>query len=116
MSAPRVLPGFLGPRDRVVVATIAHAAAKRSEGAMFTAGRQGTGYDKLDLLEYRDAIAIIRDRVQDLLDQGMTLAQVQAADPTLGYRSQYGADSGAWTTEMFVAAVYDELAAKKGAQ
>jgi glyoxylase-like metal-dependent hydrolase (beta-lactamase superfamily II) len=76
----------------------------------------GHVYDKLDLLEYRDTITVVRDRVQDLIDQGMTLAQVQAANPTLGYRSQYGADSGAWTTEMFVAAVYNELVAKKGAQ
>jgi hypothetical protein len=43
----------------------------------------GHVYDKLDLLEYRDAITIVRDRVQDLIDQGMTLAQVQAANPTL---------------------------------
>ncbi len=74
----------------------------------------GHVYDKLDLLEYRDAITIVRDRVQDLIDQGMTLAQVQAANPTLGYRSQYGTDSGPWTTDMFVEAVYNELAAKKG--
>jgi cyclase len=73
----------------------------------------GHVYDKLDLLEYRDAITIVRDRVQDLIDQDMTLAQVQVANPTLGYRSQYGRDSGPWTTEMFVAAVYNELAAKK---
>jgi len=73
----------------------------------------GHVYDKLDLLEYRDAITIVRDRVQDLIDQGMTLAEVQAANPTLGYRSQYGRDSGPWTNEMFVAAVYIELAAKK---
>jgi hypothetical protein len=58
----------------------------------------------------------VRDRVQNLIDQGLTLAQVQAADPTLGYRSQYGTDSGPWTTEMFVAAVYNELAAKKNKQ
>jgi glyoxylase-like metal-dependent hydrolase (beta-lactamase superfamily II) len=76
----------------------------------------GHVYDKLDLLEYRDAITIVRDRVQDLIDQGMTLAQVQAADPTLGYRSQYGTDSGPWTTEMFVAAVYNELAAMEDEQ
>ena len=76
----------------------------------------GHVYDKLDLLEYRDAITIIRDRVQELIDQGMTLAQVQAANPTLGYRSQYGTDSGPWTTEMFVAAVYNELVAKKHEQ
>jgi cyclase len=74
----------------------------------------GHVYDKLDLLEYRDAITTVRDRVLDLIDQGLTLAQVQAANPTLGYRSQYGTDSGPWTTEMFVAAVYNELAAKKG--
>jgi len=73
----------------------------------------GHAYDKLDLLEYRDAITVVRDRVQDGIDQGLTLAQVQAANPTLGYRSQYGTDSGPWTTEMFVAAVYNELATKQ---
>ena len=61
-------------------------------------------------------VTIIRDRVQDLIDRGMTLAQVLAANPTLGYRSQYGTDSGPWTTEMFVAAIYNELAAKRDAQ
>jgi glyoxylase-like metal-dependent hydrolase (beta-lactamase superfamily II) len=73
----------------------------------------GHVYDKLDLLEYRDAITTIRDRVQDLIDQGMTLAQVQSVNPTLGYRSQYGTDTGPWTTEKFVAVIYDELVAKK---
>jgi glyoxylase-like metal-dependent hydrolase (beta-lactamase superfamily II) len=74
----------------------------------------GHVYDKLDLLEYRDAVTVVRDRIQDGIDQGRTLAQVKAADPTLGYRSQYGADSGPWTTDMFVEVVYNELAAKKG--
>lgn len=74
----------------------------------------GHVYDKLDLLEYRDAITVVRDRVQDLIDEGKTLAQIKAANPTLGYRSQYGADSGPWTTDMFVDVVYNELAAKKG--
>lgn len=76
----------------------------------------GHVYDKLDLLEYRDAITVIRDRVRHLIDQGMTLEQVQATNPTLGYRSQYGTDTGPWTTEMFVEVVYNELAAKKRAQ
>src|SRR4029434_7675979 len=76
----------------------------------------GHVYDKLDLLEYRDAITIVRDRVQDLIDQGKTLAQVQAANPTLGYRSEYGTDSGQCTTELCVATVYNELAAKKNKQ
>ena len=74
----------------------------------------GHVYDKLDLLEYRDAITIVRDRVQRLLAEGKSLDEVKAANPTLGYRSQYGADSGPWTTDMFVEAVYREFAAKKG--
>lgn len=73
----------------------------------------GHVYDKLDLLEYRDMVTVIRDRIQDLIDQGQTLAQVKAANPTLGYRSQYGAESGPWTTDMFVEVVYRELAATK---
>ena len=47
------------------------------------------------------------------INEGKTLAQVKAATPTLGYRSQYGADSGPWTTDMFVEVIYNELAAKK---
>ena len=76
----------------------------------------GFVYDKLDLLEYRDAVTVVRDRILDLINQGMSLAQVKAANPTLGYRSQYGADSGPWTTDMFVEVIYNELAAnrKKG--
>jgi glyoxylase-like metal-dependent hydrolase (beta-lactamase superfamily II) len=73
----------------------------------------GRVYDKFDLLEYRDAITIVRDRVLDLINQGKTLEQIKAANPTLGYRSQYGSDSGPWTTDMFVEAVYNELAAKR---
>jgi glyoxylase-like metal-dependent hydrolase (beta-lactamase superfamily II) len=74
----------------------------------------GFVYDKLDLLEYRDAVTVVRDRVQELLDEGKTLAQVKTANPTLGYRSQYGTDNGEWTTDLFVETIFNELAAKKG--
>jgi glyoxylase-like metal-dependent hydrolase (beta-lactamase superfamily II) len=73
----------------------------------------GRVYDKLDLLEYRDAITVVRDRIQQLIKEGKTLEQVKAANPTLGYRSQYGADTGPWTTDMFVEVVYNELAGAK---
>jgi glyoxylase-like metal-dependent hydrolase (beta-lactamase superfamily II) len=75
----------------------------------------GHGYicDQADLVEYRDMLVIIRDIVQDLIAQGKTLAQVQEANPTAGYRSRYGSDSGPWTTDMFVEAVYRSLTAEK---
>jgi glyoxylase-like metal-dependent hydrolase (beta-lactamase superfamily II) len=65
--------------------------------------------DYADLAEYRNVMTIIRDRVQDLIAKRQTLEQVKAADPTRGFTGRYGADSGAWTTDMFVEAVYESL-------
>ena len=39
----------------------------------------------------------------------MTLEQVKAARPTLDYDGRYGADTGPWTTAMFIEAIYREL-------
>jgi hypothetical protein len=40
---------------------------------------------------------------------GATLAQVKAARVTADYDTRYGANTGPWTTEMFVEAVYNSL-------
>ena len=87
----------------------------REERTLLVPGH-GHVYDKLDLLEYRDAVTVVRDRILDLVTQGRTLAQVKAANPTLGYRSQYGTETGPWTTDMFVEVIFNELVAKKGAR
>jgi cyclase len=110
------LQGVLDGLNRLMDLSIHNVPLLWYPDRTFLVPGHGHVYDKLDLLEYRDAITIVRDRVQDSIDRGMTLAQVQAANPTLGYRGQYGTDTGPWTTEMFVAAVYAELAAKKGGQ
>ena len=43
--------------------------------------------DEADVVEYRDMMTIIRDRIQDLVKKGMTLEQVKAARPDAGLRS-----------------------------
>ena len=106
--------GELDALNRLMDLTIFNLPLQWKADRTFLVPGHGNVYDKLDLLEYRDAVTIVRDRVQDLIDEGKTLAQVKAANPTLGYRSQYGADSGPWTTDMFVEVIYNELAAKKG--
>jgi glyoxylase-like metal-dependent hydrolase (beta-lactamase superfamily II) len=53
-----------------------------------------------DVVEYRDMLTIIRDRIEDLIKKGMTLEQVQTARPTFEYDGRYGATSGPWTTAM----------------
>ena len=68
--------------------------------------------DSHDLLEYRDMVVIVTDIIQDMINRGMTLEQVKAANPTRGYNARYGANTGPWTTEMFVTSVYKGLSAK----
>jgi glyoxylase-like metal-dependent hydrolase (beta-lactamase superfamily II) len=108
--------GELDALNRLMDMSILNLPLQWYPDRTFLVPGHGHVYDKLDLLEYRDAVTVVRDRVQDLIDQGKTLAQVKAANPTLGYRSQYGTDSGSWTTDMFVEVVYNELAARKGAR
>ena len=61
-------------------------------------------------------VTIVRDRIQDMVDKGMTLEQVKAADPTQGFRKRYGADSGSWTTDMFIEALYKGLSQRSQKQ
>ena len=65
--------------------------------------------DEADVVEYRDMLTIIRDRIEKMIDEGMSLRQVQRARPTLDYDGRYGATSGFWTTDQFVQAIYREL-------
>ena len=77
-------------------------------GTMVVPGR---GYlcDEHEVVEYRDMVAIVRDRVKELIASGASLEQVLAAKVTTDYDRRYGANSGSWTTQMFVAAVYQSL-------
>ena len=65
--------------------------------------------NEADVVEYRDMLTIIRDRVQQMINDGMTLEQVIAARPTFEYDGVYGANTGPWTTQMLVEAVYQSL-------
>jgi cyclase len=85
----------------------------RSEGGTMIIPGHGRLCDMSDVGYYRDMLTIIRDRVQDMVKKGMTVEQVKAAKPTRDYDPRYGATSGAWTTDMFVEAVYKTVGAKQ---
>ncbi len=87
--------------------------AEKQEGGTMVIPGQGRLCDEADVVEYRDMVTIIRDRVQDMIRKGMTLEQVKAARPTRDYDPLYGSTTGTWTTDMFVEAVYKSLAVKK---
>lgn len=81
------------------------------EGGTYVVPGHGFLSDEHEVTEYRDMVVIVRDRVKAMIDAGATLAQVKAARLTADYDTRYGANTGAWTTEMFVEAVYNSLEA-----
>ena len=85
----------------------------RSEGGTMIIPGHGRLCDMSDVGYYRDMLTIVRDRVQGMVTKGMTLEQVKAAKPTRDYDPRYGAISGAWTTDMFVEAVFKTVGTKK---
>jgi glyoxylase-like metal-dependent hydrolase (beta-lactamase superfamily II) len=84
-------------------------AEYRAQGGTWIVPGRGRLSDTADVASYRNMLVMIRDRVQDLRDKGMTLEQVRAARPTMDFDGRYGATSGPWTTAMFVEAVYRSL-------
>lgn len=83
----------------------------REAGTLIIPGH-GRVCDQLDVVEYRDMVTIIRDRIRDMKKQGLTLEQIKAASPARGYIRRYGAETGPWTTNDFVEAVYRTLGEK----
>jgi cyclase len=59
--------------------------------------------NEADVVEYRDMVTIVRDRVQAMVKKNMTLDQVKAARPTLDYDARYG------QSDRFIEAVYGGL-------
>jgi hypothetical protein len=57
-------------------------------------------------------MVMVRDRVLDLIEKGMTVEQVKAAKPTMDFDGRYGSNTGSWTTSMFIEAVYKSLKEK----
>jgi|HubBroStandDraft_6_1064221.scaffolds.fasta_scaffold155607_2 cyclase len=80
--------------------------AEKQEGGTYVIPGHGRLCDEADVVEFRDMTTIIRDRIQDMVKKGMTLEQVKAAKPTRDYDPRYGAETGFWTTDKFVEAVY----------
>jgi len=84
----------------------------QQEGGTYVIPGRGRLTDEHDVLEYRDMVTIIRDRIQDGIKKGQTLAQIKAAKPTYEYDARWGSTTGAWTTDMFIEAVYKSLGGK----
>ena len=100
------IDGVIMALNRIIELTV---PAEKQEGGTLVIPGHGRLCDEADVVEYRDMVTIIRDRIKSMIEMGLTLRQVQAAKPTADYDGRYGATTGFWTTEQFVAAAYESL-------
>ena len=54
-------------------------------------------------------VTVIRDRIQNLINKGMSLEQIKAARPAFDYDPRYGKQPG--SADRFIEAVYGSLTA-----
>jgi cyclase len=94
--------GLLRALHRIL--DLAVPAHLQDGGTRIIPGR-GRLANEADVVEYRNMVAIVRDRVRDLIGRGMTLDQIQATRPTFDYDTQYGSGTA------FVESIYHSLTA-----
>jgi hypothetical protein len=107
------IQGTLDALNRLVDLAIPPVPFPWKEQRTYLIPARGRLADQADLVEYRDMVTFIRDVVADLIQQGQTLEQIKRADPAKSFKARFGSESGPWTTDRFIEAVYTGLRARK---
>jgi cyclase len=63
--------------------------------------------NEADVVEYRDMVTIIRDRIKQGIEKSQTLTQIKATQPTLDYDGLYSVPT--LTGERFIEAIHADL-------
>ena len=108
------IQGELDALNRLLELTVPAMPLVLKPGRTLLVPGHGRVSDYAELVEYRDMVTTIKDNIAVLIKEGKTLAQVQAANPTAGYRARWGRETGPWTTAQFVEAIYTGLTAPAG--
>jgi len=97
--------GSIAALDRMLDITVPD---NLMEGGTYIIPGHGFISDEADLVEYRDMTYIIRDRLDQLIvEENLSLEQVKAARPLLGWEAYY--NQPGWTVDMFIEAVFNEF-------
>lgn len=107
------IQGEIDALNKIVETAVRPIPFAFDEGGTVIIPGRGRLMERIDAVEYRDMIVVIRDVIQDMIKRGMTLDQIKAAAPLKPYEPRYGAKTGPWTTNDFIEAVYKSLTGKK---
>ena len=100
------LNGVVKTLNRILDITVPE---DKQEGGTYVIPGHGRLTDEADVVEYRDMMTIVRDRIQNALDKGMTLEQVKAARIVRDYEGRYGSARGAATADALIDTAYRSL-------
>jgi cyclase len=104
------IQGVLDGLNHILDLTI---PAHHEEGGTMVIPGHGRICDEADVMEYRDMVTVIRDRIRAMAKKGMALAQIEASRPTMDYDGLY--DVTRQSADAFVESVYNSLAVNAGA-
>lgn len=102
------IQGVLDALNRILDITI---PAHHEEGGTMVIPGHGRICDEADVVEYRDMMTIIRDRISASMKKGMSLDQIKAARPTMDYDALYSVDTK--TADRYVETIYKSLVRNK---
>jgi glyoxylase-like metal-dependent hydrolase (beta-lactamase superfamily II) len=99
--------GFIAALNNIIGITVPNNV---NEGGTLVIPGHGRLSDEQDVIEYRDMLTIVRDRIQEYVKRGLTLEQVKAKKPTLDWNARYP-DTSFWTAERFIEQIYKDMVA-----
>jgi len=102
--------GYINALNAILDLTVANNV---NEGGTMVIPGHGRLSDEQDVIEYRDMVTIVRDRIKEYVNRGMTLEQVKAKKPTLDWDRRYG--DGFIKPDAFVDVIYKQMAADRAA-
>jgi len=98
------IDGVIAGLNRMLDITVPQ---EKQEGGTYVIPGAGRLADEADVVDYRDMVTVIRDRIRASIESGRTLDQVTAMRPARDYEGRWSASAEA--TDAFVAAIYRGL-------
>jgi glyoxylase-like metal-dependent hydrolase (beta-lactamase superfamily II) len=93
--------GVIAGLNRILDITV---PKEKQEGGTYVIPGSGRLADEADVVEYRDMVTIVRDRIRDSIEKKRTLDQVKASRPVQDYEGRWAPTRAA--ADAFVEAVY----------
>jgi cyclase len=107
------IQGEIDALNKLIDLTIAPTPYIYKDVGTYVIPGHGRLCEQMEVVDYRDMVVLVRDVVADLIKQGKSLEQIKESRPALPYETRYGSNSGSWTTNMFIEAIYKSLTAQK---